>query len=79
VEKVTGGAPQPWTSIPRGGVVVVVVEGTVGGAVEEVDTVPVCVEHAAAVAKTRISMRRIEDHYAVAIRLASVLCEFAFT
>jgi hypothetical protein len=54
-------------------VVVVVVEGTVGGAVEEVDTVPVWVEHAAAVAKTRIRKRRIEDHYAVAIRLASVL------
>jgi hypothetical protein len=73
VEKVTGGAPQPWTSIPRGGVVVVVIEGTVGAAVEVVDIVPVCVEHAAAVAKTKIMRRRIEDHYAVAIRLASVL------
>jgi len=54
-------------------VVAVVIEGTVGGAVEVVDIVPVCVEHAAAVAKTRIRRRRIEDHYAVAIRLASVL------
>jgi hypothetical protein len=57
----------------RGGVVVVVLAGTVGGAVEGVDIVPVCVEHAAAVRSKRNRSRRIEDHYAVAMRLASVL------
>jgi hypothetical protein len=57
----------------KGEVVVVVLDGTVGGRVEEVDTVPVCVEHATHVRSKRKRSLRIERHYAVAMRLASVL------
>jgi len=56
-----------------GGVVVVVLAGTVGGAVEGVDIVTLCVEQAAAVRIKKQRSRRIEDHYAAAMRLASVL------
>ena len=50
-----------------------VVDGTVGGTVEVVDTVPVEVLHAAADRIRKTRSRRIEDHYAIAEGLASVL------
>jgi hypothetical protein len=52
---------------------VLVVESTVGGTVEVVDTVPVEVLHAAADRIRKTRSRRIEDHYAIAEGLASVL------
>jgi hypothetical protein len=48
-------------------------DGTVGGMVEVVDIVPVEVLHAAADRTKKTRSRRIEDHYAVAEELASVL------
>jgi hypothetical protein len=73
VEKVTGGVSHPRSSIGIGARVVLVVESTVGGTVEVVDIVPAEVLHAAADRMRKTRSRRIEDHYAIAYGLASVL------